>query len=134
MSSCVVNLIPNKRRHRIRIIGKHAQAYMDEKTKAEEAAVAASYSGEFHEGAVRVEIHTYKALPKSKPKRIERERDTSKPDIDNIAKAVLDGLNGIAYEDDSQVVELRIVKHDRTRKAGDSIRYEVVPIPGNENL
>ena len=27
-----------------------------------------------------------------------------KPDIDNILKVVLDGLNGIAYEDDKQVV------------------------------
>lgn len=27
-----------------------------------------------------------------------------KPDIDNILKVVLDGLNGIAYKDDKQVV------------------------------
>lgn len=31
-------------------------------------------------------------------------------DADNIAKAVLDGLNGIAYADDVQVVDLRSVK------------------------
>ena len=33
-----------------------------------------------------------------------------KPDCDNIAKAILDSLNGIAYKDDSQVVELTVVK------------------------
>lgn len=33
-----------------------------------------------------------------------------KPDIDNIAKAVLDGCNGIAYEDDSLVYRLEIEK------------------------
>lgn len=33
-----------------------------------------------------------------------------KPDLDNIAKIILDSLNGIAYKDDSQVVELNISK------------------------
>lgn len=33
-----------------------------------------------------------------------------KPDLDNLAKAVLDALNGIAYEDDSQVSELQLGK------------------------
>lgn len=35
---------------------------------------------------------------------------THKPDADNVAKAVLDALNGLAYEDDSQVQELVIIK------------------------
>ncbi|ADQ41562.1 endodeoxyribonuclease RusA [Caldicellulosiruptor acetigenus I77R1B] len=34
----------------------------------------------------------------------------SRADIDNIAKAILDGLNGVAFLDDRQVVELRIRK------------------------
>lgn len=33
-----------------------------------------------------------------------------KPDIDNIAKVVLDALNGIAYRDDTQVVQLTMRK------------------------
>lgn len=33
-----------------------------------------------------------------------------KPDIDNIAKAVLDALNSVAYRDDIQIVELQIRK------------------------
>lgn len=33
-----------------------------------------------------------------------------KPDTDNIAKAVLDGLNDIAYKDDKQVVQLCVTK------------------------
>ena len=28
------------------------------------------------------------------------------PDIDNVLKAVMDALNGVAYEDDKQVVEV----------------------------
>lgn len=33
-----------------------------------------------------------------------------KPDSDNIAKAILDALNGVAYYDDSQVVGLTVKK------------------------
>lgn len=38
-------------------------------------------------------------------------RPTKKPDCDNIAKIILDALNGIAYHDDSQVVGLVVTKH-----------------------
>lgn len=34
----------------------------------------------------------------------------TRADIDNIAKAILDGLNGVAFLDDRQVVDLRIRK------------------------
>lgn len=33
---------------------------------------------------------------------------TTKPDIDNIAKAVGDGANGVVWVDDKQIVDLRI--------------------------
>lgn len=35
---------------------------------------------------------------------------TKKPDVDNIIKVILDGLNGIAFHDDVQVVELTVNK------------------------
>ena len=37
-------------------------------------------------------------------------RPTKKPDTDNIAKILLDALNGYAYHDDAQVVELEVKK------------------------
>ena len=36
---------------------------------------------------------------------------TKKPDIDNICKIVLDGLNGVAYADDKQVISLTANKY-----------------------
>jgi len=38
------------------------------------------------------------------------ERPAKKPDIDNVAKAFLDAMNGTVYLDDTQVVELNIKK------------------------
>ena len=35
---------------------------------------------------------------------------TVKPDADNVAKIVLDALNGIAYYDDAQIVGLHVLK------------------------
>ena len=35
---------------------------------------------------------------------------TSKPDADNVAKLVSDSLNGIVFNDDAQVVDLRVIK------------------------
>lgn len=37
-------------------------------------------------------------------------RPTTKPDLDNVAKAILDAMNGIVFEDDKQVVELVVTK------------------------
>lgn len=35
---------------------------------------------------------------------------TSKPDLDNCAKGILDAMNDIVFKDDKQVVELRLTK------------------------
>ena len=62
-------------------------------------------------------ITIYKGIPKSvsKKKRTmmlnEVIRPTSKPDIDNSVKSIFDALNGVAYHDDSQVVELSVNKY-----------------------
>lgn len=43
-------------------------------------------------------------------------------DLDNMAKAVLDGLNGVMYKDDRQIVELT-VRRSYGSRAGFSITY-----------
>ena len=37
-------------------------------------------------------------------------RPTKKPDCDNISKVICDALNGIAFHDDSMIVELAVEK------------------------
>lgn len=65
---------------------------------------------------VTVAVDAYFKIPKSytKGKRLACEhninRPDKKPDIDNVLKVVLDALNGVAYEDDKQVVEVRCRK------------------------
>lgn len=50
-----------------------------------------------------------------------------KPDIDNIAKAVLDGLNGHAFADDKQVAALTVRKlYDSTPRVEVKVE-EIVP-------
>lgn len=41
-----------------------------------------------------------------KPKTVNRDRPSVKPDLDKLIRAVLDALTGIAYTDDSQVVRI----------------------------
>jgi Holliday junction resolvase RusA-like endonuclease len=50
---------------------------------------------------------------------------TGKPDIDNLAKTVMDGLNKVAYEDDSKVVMLTCQKvYGLTDKVEVSLWYQ----------
>lgn len=76
--------------------------------------------------ALRVELVIYKSIPKSFSKK-KRELANEgkiypvvKPDIDNYVKSVLDGLNGILFVDDKQIVDFRAVK-----KYSDNPRVEV---------
>jgi Holliday junction resolvase RusA-like endonuclease len=64
---------------------------------------------------VHITIRTARPLPKSRPKSVESEPDTYKPDWDNLGKLVCDALNGVAWHDDAQVTELHAVKHRRRR-------------------
>lgn len=67
-------------------------------------------------GAVAAYLHIGIPIPPSYSKTRQiacingDERPTKKPDIDNIVKAVLDGMNGIVYLDDKQVVDLHLTK------------------------
>lgn len=96
-------------------------AYTPKATRDYERAIREAYENapmrppEQFSGPIAVCIMTYRQLPKSTPKSVLSEHDTHKPDIDNVAKIVLDALNGVAWDDDAQVTSLTVVKLDRTR-------------------
>jgi len=110
-----------KERPRATVIGGHARIYTPRKTVEYEKKIGAAWKSEFgeepFEGAVSVRIVTFMPIPKSstKQKRKDMEerktRPVTKPDADNLAKAILDGLNGIAFRDDNQIVDLSISKY-----------------------
>ncbi len=68
--------------------------------------------GEVIEGPVSIRIVCWFERPKghSKKRRQRPEPKTTKPDLDNVGKAILDALNKIAYNDDGQVYRLTVGK------------------------
>lgn len=90
-------------------------AYTPDSTRRYEACIretaraAAKKAGwKIADSGVRVHVDALFPVPKSWPreKKAAAERDEltpGKPDIDNIVKIVLDGLNGVAYADDKAV-------------------------------
>lgn len=68
------------------------------------------------EGTLKAEIVAYYPIPKStsNKKRVamlnNEIRPIVKPDLDNVAKIILDSLNKVAYADDSQIVTLSVGK------------------------
>lgn len=97
-----------------------AHAVTPRQTVEYENKVKASYidaEGIKFEGAVEMVVNIYTEIPKSvsKKKRAEmllNERPITKTgDIDNLFKAISDALNGLAYDDDSQIVDGYIHKY-----------------------
>ena len=110
-------------KQRPRISGR--RAYTPKRTKDYEERVLdafrSSYRGFYpafgKDVPVWVCIHIIQAIPKSwsKKKRAQAEQGEIVPlgrngDIDNVAKSILDALNGFAYEDDCQVTTLIVTK------------------------
>ena len=101
-----------KGRPRFSTAGGFVRSYTDAQTASYENLVALEYEragGKLMDGPVRVMVRAYYPIPKSTSKLLRAEMidgdvlPRCKPDIDNVCKAVLDGLNGVAYKDDTQV-------------------------------
>ena len=82
-------------------------------------------------GAVAAYLHIGVPIPPSYSKTRQKacieglERPTKKPDIDNIVKAILDGMNGIVYLDDKQVVDLHLTKVYSSKEGIDIMVKEI---------
>lgn len=75
-----------------------------------------SGGGWFGNKPIEILVDSYRALPKSAPKKLTREHDTKKPDNSNRLKAVEDALNGVAYVDDAQIVHDDVWKFPRVHR------------------
>ena len=68
---------------------------------------------ELLDGPLGLDIMAYFPCPKSRWRKTNprpEEHHAKRPDADNIAKAIKDGLTGVFYHDDSQISELIIRK------------------------
>lgn len=109
-----------KGRPRFRNAGNFVQTYTPEKTVNYENLVKLEYRRQCFdfkfdkETPLDMRITAYYAIPKSASKKnralmIERKiRPIKKPDSSNVVKSIEDGLNGIAYHDDTQIVDSQI--------------------------
>ena len=115
---------------------RNGRSYVPKETRDRQMQVVGAWQTASHGATIpahtRVEvgIESWRALPKSRPRGVESEADTYKPDVDNVAKLVMDALTMAgAWADDSQVTFLCVEKHDRERDAAErtvvTISYEL---------
>ena len=92
---------------------RQGRAYTPKKTAEFENALKEMAMSQYKEqmllGALSARIVIYISRPKSVSEK-KRPHPIVKPDLDNLAKSILDPLNGIVYKDDSQIVELALSK------------------------
>lgn len=109
-----------KGRPRFRNAGGFMTTYTPKDTANYENLVKVMYDSKYKsvmlEGAIRAEIVGYFPIPASTSKKRQKMMEdgeikyTKKIDCDNLAKIILDSLNKIAFNDDSQVCELIVQK------------------------
>lgn len=110
----------------------HGHAYESKMDRQYKQDLAWQYKAQrgphFGNQPLSVTIDVMRALPKSTPKLVAVMDDVKKPDCDNIAKALLDALNGLAFGDDAQVVALVVRKYPRIRADCDWMRVTIATI------
>ena len=106
-----------KGRPRVGKVAGHVRMFTPPKTESYEALIAlfahqAMQGRPLIVGPVRVTLRLVCGIPASwsKKKRQQAEQGviwpTTKPDVDNVLKAVCDAINGVVWVDDVQVVQL----------------------------
>lgn len=104
---------------------KNGHVYTPESTRIYEEEIKIrykeKYKNEMLNGNIAVEVFINKKpasyLGIKKYNKLLGKYCNIKPDTDNVVKAVLDALNGIAYADDKNVVELYAVKKYSTESS-----------------
>ena len=119
---------PKTRVHQGRSGRAFAQVYTPAGTRAYEQRVIEAFRLKYPDHKVwergfplAMLLKAYCPIPSS-TSRVKREQmydglilPTKKPDADNILKIVCDALNGVVYEDDTQITDIRLIKvYDNT--------------------
>ena len=121
---------------RPRFSTRTGRAYTTKDDKIYEEKVRQAYNGSENfldsNKPLGATIEVYHQVPKSYSKK-KREQCLSgelkpqiKPDLDNIAKVILDSNNKVLYKDDSQIVELIITKHYTSEEDYVKVRIEEI--------
>lgn len=127
-----------KGRPRVGKIGTHARLFTPQKTVAYEglvahaanAAMVVAHQQPFTD-AVAANVFIDCQVPASWSQKKQRMAlagevlPTTKPDSDNVVKAIFDGCNGVLWRDDVLVVDLRVRKR---YSATPAVRVEVWPV------
>lgn len=127
-----------KGRPRVGSIGGHARMFTPAKTVAYEGLIAhaaqqARRGRPMLDGPLVVNLVLRCQIPASWSKKKHQQalageiRPTTKPDIDNVLKAVLDGCNGVLWRDDVLVVTVSITKIYASVPAVDVMARELEP-------
>lgn len=130
-----------KGRPRVSTISGHARMFTPQKTANYETLIAmaaqqAMAGRELIGGPVLVEMKIMVSVAASWSKKKTAEAlagdvmPTKKPDADNVLKAICDGINGIVFKDDVQVVNVSLSKRF-SETPGVSVR--VVPLVGKSS-
>ena len=130
-----------KGRPRVTSRGKFAHAYTPSKTKNYETLIQNSYLSNYTfedmlHGPIKAKLTAYFSIPKSIPKKKlfmynnNYEKHIKKPDIDNVVKSVFDALNNLAFEDDSNIIEIEAKKiysnNPRVELELHEIKYDIL--------
>lgn len=110
-----------KGRPRVDARGAFPRIHTDSKTAKYERSVRAAAAAEMDgrdpfEGPVSVALRFRMPIPRSATKRVRTAMaageiaHTSRSDLDNMAKAILDALNTVAFADDAQICRLFCTK------------------------
>lgn len=111
---------PPMGKERVRFVRATGRTYTPERTVNYEGRLALAAQQvmggrPLYKEPLIVDLGVFMAIPKSRPKKWKAAavsgeiRPTKKPDLDNFAK-ILDALNLVVWEDDSQIVEMNIKK------------------------
>ena len=125
-----------KGRPRFSSQGGRPRTYTPPRTAEYESRIAQAFRAAGGEIAPRiplmVAIRVIKGIPNSAPRHIKAMmRDgyivpDTRPDLDNVIKAVLDGLNGLAWHDDSQATAI-VAKQEYADIPGLRVTISAIP-------